>query len=509
MDYEETPRPKSEIKGISDISLSFNEKSYNFSLKRIEDKFKFILTLSSVYPKIYENEYDLSDFQKLNKNFVTYKKIEQIESDLISYIEQKKFRISQCLKNRIILELYLSSNQDNIVNFNLNEQKNNINDNEKFNLLIEELDKKNKEIDELKSKLKEIEIQNNIKDQKILDLEKRLEKLEKNANNESSGNNLIRKINDLEKNFNLKIFKNMNPKLYIHTEKPINEICLFPKSGNYLESSGPSIYDMNHKLIKTFNDIGFCEHICIVKEDLIITSKSKDILLLKIIDIKDNKHQIKKYKNYHKADIKKIIKGFNDNEIITSDAKGNIIFSKFDIKDNNLNLNNLNSIKIDKTEKKAYIFLLKNILVVSSKKLYFYDLNLNNFKNPPSYDITPSCWNSIISINENKRIIGIGCLERTIILDINNINNIKKIKEITIFSDNYAHDALCLYLEKLLMIGTRIGNIYFFDIDNNYELINSIKNAHKIINDASINGILELPNGSFVSYGEDDIIKVW
>ena len=59
------------------------------------------------------------------------------------------------------------------------------------------------------------------------------------------------------------------------------------------------------------------------------------------------------------------------------------------------------------------------------------------------------------------------------------------------------------------MIGTRIGNIYFFDIDNNYELINSIKNAHKIINDASINGILELPNGSFVSYGEDDIIKVW
>ena len=158
MDYEETPRPKSEIKGISDISLSFNEKSYNFSLKRIEDKFKFILILSSVYPKIYENEYDLSDFQKLNKNFVTYKKIEQIESDLISYIEQKKFRISQCLKNRIILELYLSSNQDNIVNFNLNEQKNNINDNEKFNLLIEELDKKNKEIDELKSKLKEIEI---------------------------------------------------------------------------------------------------------------------------------------------------------------------------------------------------------------------------------------------------------------------------------------------------------------------------------------------------------------
>ena len=57
----------------------------------------------------------------------------------------------------------------------------------------------------------------------------------------------------------------------------------------------------------------------------------------------------------------------------------------------------------------------------------------------------------------------------------------------------------------------RYGNIHIFDINNNYELINTIKDAHKVIkdSDASINGIIELSDGIFASYGEDKKIKIW
>ena len=44
---------------------------------------------------------------------------------------------------------------------------------------------------------------------------------------------------------------------------------------------------------------------------------------------------------------------------------------------------------------------------------------------------------------------------------------------------------------------------------NDYELIRTIYNAHNIKNKASINGITELSDGSFASYGEDETIKLW
>ena len=106
-------------------------------------------------------------------------------------------------------------------------------------------------------------------------------------------------------------------------------------------------------------------------------------------------------------------------------------------------------------------------------------------------------------------IVGIGCYRKTIILQIKSVEDFKKIKEIKINDENTSHEALCLYQKEFLIIGLNNGNIHIFDIMNNYELIRSIYNAHSINKTASINGITELSDGSFASYGEDGMIKIW
>ena len=123
-------------------------------------------------------------------------------------------------------------------------------------------------------------------------------------------------------------------------------------------------------------------------------------------------------------------------------------------------------------------------------------------------------WNSMIIINENDNLIGVGCSYNTFILKINGINKIQVIKKINIINENtyYAiFDSLCVFQNSFLILGTRGGDIYFCDISNNFEIIKIIKEAHNINKDseASINGIAELFDGAFASFGEDNKIKIW
>ena len=147
--------------------------------------------------------------------------------------------------------------------------------------------------------------------------------------------------------------------------------------------------------------------------------------------------------------------------------------------------------------------------------MYLYDIGNSNknikTKNYSTFDIKPLCWNAMLVINENKNLVGIGCNDSTFILQINDIDKINVIKEIKIKNDYCLYDALCLYQNIFLILGTRQGNMYFFDINNNYEFIKAIENAHQYIKDsnASINGITELSDGSFASFGEDKKIKIW
>ena len=261
----ETKKPKIiEEKNLLNFSLFFNEKSYKCSVKEIEESnIKIVATLSDFPFQIYQNEFNLSDFQNLNRNFRIYDNIKELENDLISYIKQNQIRISDHQGDKIILELNLIAKSDNIITIILNRNKDSLNINIE-NAFYEELQKKNKEIDLLKAKLNEIEKKRNEdliqKDKKIFELETRLEKVEKALENNRKENTICKNIYDNSNNMKktitkLNIQEIKKEAATIKTKKPINEICLFPESGNYIESSGPKIFDKNHNLIKSFDEI--------------------------------------------------------------------------------------------------------------------------------------------------------------------------------------------------------------------------------------------------------------
>ena len=146
-------------KHILDFSLKFNEESYSCTLKMIDNAIiKFILTSNKNSLLIYENEFDLSTFQMLNRNFKIYEDIIEIESDLVSYIKQNNLTISEIKEKEIILKLQLFSKKDNIAYIKLDKKK--FNEKDKIKIMVEELNNKNNEIIELKNKINEIESKN-------------------------------------------------------------------------------------------------------------------------------------------------------------------------------------------------------------------------------------------------------------------------------------------------------------------------------------------------------------
>ena len=272
---------------------------------------------------------------------------------------------------------------------------------------------------------------------------------------------------------------------------------------------------INHNFIKSFDEIGFCEHICLINENLLILTQKDIFIFLRIINLKQNMYKYTTFINTLKSKtIKKIIRGLNEDEIITSDVNGNIGFWKIVFENNQFKLQLLNSIKIEYYSN-TYVFLFKHILIIGGDKLYFYNLEDGIYKgtnsiNNSTFNIKPYCWNGMISINENKNLIGVGCKFSTYILQIDNIHKIKVIKEIKISYEESIFDSLCLYQDNFLILGIRNGNIYFYDI-NNFELIKKIEKAHQVDKDsqASINGIVQLSDGTLLSFGEDKKIKIW
>lgn len=515
-------------KDIINASLPFNDETYALSLKILNNSsIKFILTSPKYNLLIFDNEFSLTNFQMLNRNFKIYENISEIGNDLISYINQKQIKIFEIKDDEVILKLELFSKKDNIVDISL--KKKIIDEKQTIKSIIEELDNKNKQIKDLSNKINEIqkrhinentELKQEIinKDKKIAELEKKLEKLVilVQTNQDKA---LIKKIDNLEK-----ITKKLNLKYITKETKkfvpkiPINDICLFPESGYFIESTGPTIYDKNFNLFKTFTEIGSCNHLLLIKENLIALSQENTLLVLKINNLEEKNYQIETLTDLHEYPINTIVKGSKENEeIITCDKKGNILFFKIIIKDNYININYINSINPPINSSVAtYLFSINNILIVANDKLYFYE----NFHSESSKGSSPPVYNTkatgsnafaVIDKSSNNLIVAVGSDKKTVLIEIKNIFEIKKLKDIKISSDITQHDALCLYQEEFLIIGLRSGNIYIFNLINNYELMKTINNAH-IFKDkykCSINGIIELSNGSFASYGEDGIIKIW
>ena len=93
-------------------------------------------------------------------------------------------------------------------------------------------------------------------------------------------------------------------------------------------------------------------------------------------------------------------------------------------------------------------------------------------------------------------------LSHAYILKINDINTIGTLFEISF--DNPQYNALCTFQNKYLIIGNKQGYINIYDINKNYEFIKKIEKVQN-----SIYGIRELENNSFLTFGEEKIIKVW
>ena len=529
---------------IADFSLNYNKMDYQCSLYNVNDsRLKFILKPHDNSLITYQNELDFSQFQELNRNFRIYENLKELGNDLISYIKQNQLIIDKQDNNLITLKLSLVAKKENIVIFNLNKKE--LPDKEKFKIIFEELKVKNKEIEELRNKLKNIEEKNrgtkeprnnlnNIeeKNKEIEELRNKLNNIEKK--NDEKINTLEKKIEDLKKfivnNINNKKneivnydshkfltavsgneinFTNIDKeKISIERDNSINDLCFFPETGNFIESSGPSIFDKNYKFVKTFTEIGFCEHVSVITNNLVVMSQKQNILVLYLLDIENNNYIYEKFNKSHKYVIKKIIKGQNQNTIITSDAKGNIKIWDIIIKSNKLKLNTIQSITIP-IEVITYVLLVKNILIAGAENLFFYEIQnskVTNVKTPKTLDVNPLCWNCMIIIDEAEQKIAVGSQGCTYILKIS--NEIIKEKELK-YEESSSHEALCLYKKSYLLVGCRKGDIYIFDINNDYKLIKTIKMAHNQINDYSINGITELSDNSFASFGEDKKIKIW
>lgn len=495
---------------IADFSLNYNKIDYQCSLYNVNDsRLKFILKPLDNSLITYQNELDFSQFQEINRNFRIYENLKELENDLISYIKQNQLIIDKQDNNLITLKLSLVAKKENEVMFNLNKKE--MPDKEKFKIIFEELKIKNKEIEELRNKLNNIEKNNN---EKINTLEKKIEDLKKfivnNINNKKNeianydSHKFLTPVSGNEINFT-----NIDQeKISIERDGSINDLCFFPETGNFIESSGPSIFDKNYKLVKTFTEIGFCDHVSVITNNLVIMSQKQNILVLYLLDIENNNYIYEIFNKSHKYVIKKIIKGQNQNEIITSDAKGNIKIWDIIIKSNKLKLNTIQSITIP-MEVITYVLLIKNILIAGADHLFFYEIQnskVKNVKTPNTLDVNPLCWNCMIIINETEQKIAVGSNGCTYILKIG--NEIIKEKELK-YVESSSHEALCLYKKSYLLVGIRKGDIYIFDINNDYKLIKTIKKAHNQINDYSINGITELSDNSFASFGEDKKIKIW
>ena len=136
------------------MNLNFGNNIFQLSIATIDKNIiRFDLKCINNKSNQYIKEFNLNDFKELNKNFRIYDTLEEIEKDLIKYINTKKFEVIQLKEDEAILKLTIISSKDNIINFILPNKS--IYYTNKISILIEELAQKDKKINSLENKLDE------------------------------------------------------------------------------------------------------------------------------------------------------------------------------------------------------------------------------------------------------------------------------------------------------------------------------------------------------------------
>ena len=236
---------------MTQMNLNFGNDIFQLSISKIDKNIiRFDLTCIANKSNQYIKEFNLNDFKELNKNFRIYDSLEEIEIDLINYINTKKFEVIQIKEDEAILKLTIISTKDNIVNFILHNKS--IYYSNKINVFIEELAQKDKKINMLENKLNEnSELINQLQEQ-IKNINNKVDNLQK-SNNDKNGNDDNCKNNHISckgKFEYLENFLQMNIPIKFKEIEYLYDIYYFPsiECKAYLFPNEIKIYDENDEL---------------------------------------------------------------------------------------------------------------------------------------------------------------------------------------------------------------------------------------------------------------------
>ena len=456
-------------------------------LEKNEDNLKLILISSFVYPNV-----ELI----LNKKNMIEKLSDEIE-------ELKKE--NKLLKNNyeiIQKNLKLIEEENKKLNNKLNENKNDKSrkdgNNKQFKNKIEIFEKKN---DELKKKIVIIEKEKE-------ELKKKIELIEKT--NEKSNNKIEKENEIINESKNNKIFKKhykiikcnlQNIESIQPHNNSITSVSSFP-SGNIISVSidySIIIYDIDLNILQTIKYYNYIYYVEVKDENNFITCSYDNSIKLWIK--KENQFIINKtINNAHKYGIIKVIYYSNEN-LISCSVDDTI---KIWIENDN---NNYENIKILSHSDHIYSILFledKNILISSGNDgTKFWNLNKNevdyNNINCVKYfkEVKCSSNQGLCRLDEDRIIIG-----GEYSLKVISISNKIIIKGIN--CPIICKGIILIENKGIFLIGGKSKHIRIYRNDN-YQCIKIFRNAH----DESINGFVELKNGTILSYSDDKKIKIW
>ena len=300
----------------AEMTLNFQNDTFQFSLFNIDNKIiRFDLSFVNEKLNQYQKEFNYDNFLELNKIFKIYDNIEEIEADLINYFKEKKIKISEIKETEAILHFvsFLSASKDNIINVILTKKQ--LSNTDKINILFEKLEQKDKRIISLENALNE---SNKI----IKGLQEEIKKINERFKEQMNDDTSEEKNNTDLKFEYLQIFLNFNIPSIFKKLDFLYDIYFFPNSKNklFLFEDEMNIYKPNMELIESMEADGSKHSLCIIDENFIAYAEEKDIKFLR------DDCEFSSIKKAFSRDVYKIIKGFNENEIIAVDTLGAIKF---------------------------------------------------------------------------------------------------------------------------------------------------------------------------------------
>ena len=251
------------MKSLKELLDQINEKHFQkWKINFIKEFDSIIFKLENNF-NIYESKFDLK-YLLTFKLLSSYNSIELMIDNLLNYIDKNKIKIEDKEKN---IEFIIISNKKNIPNVELIIKEKNKLSEEIIEKLIKEIKNLKAENEKLENRIIKLE-ENNFKDIKKKDI------IKEGNNNEFKVNEIEKKIQKLEKQFNknkiqlthcnLKQTNSFNP----HNDT-INDLISFP-SGNIISVS----FDKSIKIYD--NKFNIIQNIVNAHDDYIIDVSIKD-----------------------------------------------------------------------------------------------------------------------------------------------------------------------------------------------------------------------------------------